>query len=231
MSFLDQAKEVLDEAKVTRLELLARKSADLETTSEEDSELFTLKDEVKKAIASRDRAKNLSFLKHAGYSIKEILEEMGADHQAVIKDSGLTISDILKLLQVTKKEAQTALKQVYQSGNATSTTTATFDGVLAIYGTKELKLTDRMKAEFSNEIKAGGIATFVANLTAEGKEWLLQSRKKERGTGEIYDNVNKMKTKFGFDNKQLLEALKKADEPKEEVKAPKGKKQEEKAPA
>ena len=63
MAFIDDAKELLNNEQFTKLQLLARKSADFETTIEEDMELAELKLEVKNLVAKRDAAKNLEFLK------------------------------------------------------------------------------------------------------------------------------------------------------------------------
>jgi len=181
MSFLDQAKEVLDEAKVARLAELAKKSADFDTSSDEDTELFNLKAEVKKAIATRDREKNLTFLKDGGYTIEDILRFMKADEKS--------IKDALKTLHPTDKA-------VY----------VPFDGVLATYGTDDYKLTGSTRA-LGAKVKAGGEATFVANLTEGGKEWMLKSRKKNKGTGVIHYNVNAMASRFKFDKNKLMDAL------------------------
>ena len=57
MAFIDDAKELLNNEQFTKLQLLARKSADFETTIEEDMELAELKLNVKNSVAKRDAAK------------------------------------------------------------------------------------------------------------------------------------------------------------------------------
>ena len=181
MSFLDQAKEVLNSEEVTRLELLAKKSADFETNAEEDQALMELKKQVKKAIADRDRSKNLAFLNDGAYSLAEVLKAMKVD----------------------EKDIKSAVKELFPTDTPVF---VPFDGVLATYGTEDFKLVGSARA-LGAKVRESGEATFVANLTEGGKEWMLKSRKKNKGTGVIHYNVNAMASRFKFDKNKLMDAL------------------------
>jgi hypothetical protein len=193
MSFIDQAKEVLTPEQVTRLELLAMKSANFETSMEEIDEMKALRQEVTKLIANRDRQKNLAFLKDGAYDIKDILEAMGKDHHAVIKDSGLNIRDIFKLLNITKKEAMSAIKEVYVGGAVGGNDSSKFNGVIAVYGSEDFSLNARVTKELGKRVAEGGEKKFVENLTDSGREFMMQSRKATAGPyigQDIYDGIN-----------------------------------------
>lgn len=181
MSFLDQAKEVLDEAKVTRLAELAKKSADFDTSSEEDTELFNLKAEVKKAIATRDREKNLSFLKEGGYTIAEILRAMNAQ----------------------EKDIKKAVAEIYPTAK---TVYKPYAGVLANFDGKEYKLSEGNR-EVNKKVREAGVKPFVAGLTEEGKNWLMEGIGKKRGEGFTYMNVQAIASRYKFDKKELMVAL------------------------
>lgn len=61
MAFIDDAKELLTEIEFTKLQLLGKKSADFETTQEEDQELVELKALVKKKLLKEMLKKIWSF--------------------------------------------------------------------------------------------------------------------------------------------------------------------------
>ncbi len=61
-TFIEEAKLLLSNEEFVTLELLGKKSADFETTPEEDKKLVELKANVKAGILERDRLKNLEFI-------------------------------------------------------------------------------------------------------------------------------------------------------------------------
>jgi len=84
MSFLDDARDSLNEDEVANLKRLNQKSADFETTTDEEKVLFALKTKVKEFIGSRDRQKNLQVISGKAYSIKDILQVSGYDKKAIL---------------------------------------------------------------------------------------------------------------------------------------------------
>lgn len=228
-AFIEQAKEVLNNEQVTRLELLARKAADFETTTEEDNELFELKKEVKKLIADRDRNKNLAFLKDGAYSVKEVLASMGADHQAVIKDSGLSINDIFKLMAITKKQAMQAVREVYTAGGNKEGDSVT---VIATYGSDDITM-GRNSRELNAKVLSGKEKTLIANLTDTGRTWIMENYVSDKGPYKgqtIYPNINAVAQKFKFNKDELKKELGLIkEEKKAETKAPAKKAEDKKA--
>lgn len=211
-TFIEQAKEVLSSEKVTRLELLARKSADFETSVDEDNELFELKKEVKQLIATRDRQKNLEFLKVGAYEIKDILEVMGTTHADVVKNSGLSLADIFKALNVNKKQVTQASNEFFKGVVSTDGDGKPkfYDGVFATYGAEDINLNARIGKELGKLIAQGGEKTFVANLTDSGKEWIVKSYLSEKGPykgQQIFKNLNDMAQKFKFNKETLKKEL------------------------
>ena len=217
-TFIDQAKEVLTTEQVTKLELLARKSADFETSNAEDAELMELKKEVKRLVANRDRQKNLGFLKDGDYQLDDILEVMGTSKKQLIKDSGFTLADIINSLGVSKKEVVAAVNKAFpkEAGSAS------FNGVLATYGSEDITLTNRITKSVGKLITEGAEKTFVSNLTDAGKVWMMENYVSETGPYKgqtIYPNINMIATKFKFAKATLRKELG-LDVKKEEPKAP-----------
>lgn len=207
MSFIDQAKEVLQPEQVTRLELLAMKSANLESSMEEIDEMKALKQEVVRLIANRDRQKNLSFLKDGQYDINDILDVMGVKHEHIIQKSGMTLSDIFKVLNVTKKQATQAMNEVFKKGGTTDDNG--FNGVLAVYGSEDVTM-GRNNREANKLVISGGEKAFVSNLTDSGREWMTKTRKATAGPyvgQDIYDGINKVAQKFKFNKETLKKEL------------------------
>lgn len=208
-TFLEQAKEVLSAEKVTRLELLARKSAEFDTNSDEDHEFIELKKEVKQLLATRDRQKNLAFLKDGAYDIKDILEVMGTNHQEVIKNSGLSLADIFKALGVNKKQVTQAVNEAFPKDGSNSNQ-AKFEYPLATYGTEDVTLNSRISKELGKLIKEGGEKGFIANLTDAGRDWIKQSYTSEKGPykgQQIFGNLNFIAQKFKFNKDTLKKEL------------------------
>lgn len=208
MAFIDDAKELLTDEQFTKLQLLARKSADFETTFDEDKELAELKSNVKNLVAKRDAAKNLEFLKTGQYSIETIIELM--------KPKTYDLNKILVLLEVSKEKLSKSLKELYP------TQKENLD--IAIYqdGDKSypFNLANRVETALSKLIQAGKEKAFANALTEQGKIWILQNHISEKGKfkGEtIYPNLSIICTKLKFDKKTLLNELNEKAE-KEETK-------------
>ncbi|MDO8775570.1 MAG: hypothetical protein Q7K57_44070 [Burkholderiaceae bacterium] len=83
MSFLEDAKSALGEAQFNKLESLARKSTNFETTSEDDQDLIDLKQLVRNRVSARERAGHLSFLTEEKYSVQEVLAAMKATKEDI----------------------------------------------------------------------------------------------------------------------------------------------------
>ena len=198
MSFLDTAKELLTEQDFTKIQLLAKKSADFETTAEEDEELLNLKNQVKNLMAKRDAAKNLEFLKTNPYPIETIIELM--------KPKAYDLNKVLTLLEVNKEQLSKSLKELYP------TQKESLD--IAIYqdGDKSytFNLANRVETALSKLIKAGKEKAFATALTQEGKAWILKNHISEKGKFKdqtIYPNLSIICTKLKFDKEVLLNEL------------------------
>ncbi len=196
MAFIDNAKEVLTSEEFTKLELLNRKSADFDTTSEEDQELMALKKKVKETIAQRDKEKNLSFIKE--YTLMEILSVFKPSKDDWDKATGALFP-----------------KPVVEVSEAISTYKI---------GDKEhsVKNGERPVKELGQAIKAGKEKAFVKHLTDFGKKFMAITHVAEAGpyAGDtIYDSVNAIALRFKFDKAVLLKELQTANIiPKEEKK-------------
>jgi len=198
MAFIDDAKELLNNEQFTKLQLLARKSADFETTIEEDMELAELKLNVKNSVAKRDAAKNLEFLKTGQYSIETVLELMNSQTYDLVK--------VLQILQVDKEKLNKAIKQLYP--------TQTTDLDISVYTINEkpqaYNLSKRITTELSNAIKKGGVKEFVKNLTEDGRAWLEKNHISPKGKFKdktIYPNVSTVAIKLKLDKDELIKEL------------------------
>lgn len=198
MAFIDDAKELLNNEQFTKLQLLARKSADFETTIEEDMELAELKLNVKNSVAKRDAAKNLEFLKTNQYSIETVLELMNSQTYDLVK--------VLQILQVDKEKLNKAIKQLYP--------TQTTDLDISVYTINEkpqaYNLSKRITTELSNAIKKGGVKEFVKNLTVDGRTWLEKNHISPKGKFKdktIYPNVSTVAIKLKLDKDELIKEL------------------------
>lgn len=203
-TFIEQAKEVLQQDQMNRLELLARKSADFDSSPEEDTELMELKREVKKLIANRDRDQNLKFIKDGGYSVEDVLGAMGIDSTYFLKN--MTFANALKAFSMDKKVMTKALKDHFDA--LSPKVPMTFP--LAIYGQDDVYFDKRQETKVSKAIKDGGVKLFVENLSDSGKAWLMENHVAEKGPyggKTIYANVAKIVQKYKFDKKELMIAL------------------------
>jgi hypothetical protein len=225
-TFLEQAKEVLAQSpeKISRLELLARKSADFDTTSEEDSELMDLKKEVKTKVATRDRDQNLRFIKEGGYSVEDVLGAMGVDTNHFIKK--MTLSEVLKTFNSSRKEINSAVKKHFDALNPKEP----MKFPIATYFQEDVFFDKRMTTAVSKAVKEGGVKGFVANLTDSGKSWLLENHVPTMGKFKdvtIYPNVSLVATKFKMDKIELMKELNitKKEKPKGETVVKKADKQ------
>jgi len=207
ISFIDQAKEVLTAEKASRLEMLNMKSHNFDTSTEEDEELFAIKKEVKQLIATRDRQKNLGFLKDGGYALEDILEVMGTSKQQLVKESGMTLSQILAVLGGDKKKVMKAVNEAFPKSVAEAAAEASkpFVGVLATYGSEDLDMDVRNK-KVAALVAEGGEEGLIKALTDNAKEWIVKSYISDKGPFKgkpIYPNINVVATKFKF-NKDIL---------------------------
>ena len=198
MAFIDDAKELLTDEQFTKLQLLARKSADFETTFDEDKELAELKSNVKNLIAKRDAAKNLEFLKTGQYSIETIIELM--------KPKTYDLNKILVLLEVSKEKLNKSLKELYPIQKESLDIAVYQDGDKSY----PFNLANRVEAALSKLIKAGKEKAFATALTEEGKAWILKNHISPKGKFKdqtIYPNLSIICTKLKFDKEILLNEL------------------------
>ncbi|MFZ6755567.1 hypothetical protein ACO0KY_19650 [Undibacterium sp. Dicai25W] len=182
MAFLDDAKSVLSADDYAVLEKLAKKVSEFDTNSDEDKQFLDLKQSVKKALAERDRAKNLAFLKDGGYSIAEILKAMG----------------------ITREQLNDAKAELFPNKTEISETIATY----TINGTQyEFKMGGRMDKVLSDAIKKGKEKHFIANLTEFGKTWIKEFNIPTQGPyqgQEIYKSINEVVARIKTFSKDAL---------------------------
>ena len=164
MAFIDDAKELLTEIEFTKLQLLGKKSADFETTQEEDQELVELKALVKKKVAQRDAEKNLEFLKTNPYPIETIIELM--------KPKAYDLNKVLTLLGVNKEQLSKSLKELYPTQKESLDIAVYQDGDKSY----TFNLANRVETALSKLIKAGKEKAFATALTEEGKAWILKNQ-------------------------------------------------------
>ena len=190
MAFIDDAKELLTEIEFTKLQLLGKKSADFETTQEEDQELVELKALVKKKVTQRDAEKNLEFLKTGQYSI----------------------ATILQILEVDQKELAKATKEIWPKAAASTDVTEAIATYKIGEKTYEIKMGERLEdREIGAAIKQGGVKKFIANLTEFGKEWITKSHVSDQGpfSGKtIFPNINSVALRFKIEKNDLKKELK-----------------------
>ncbi|MER3495014.1 MAG: hypothetical protein C4323_24140, partial [Mastigocladus sp. ERB_26_2] len=115
--------------------------------SDEDNELISLKQMVKKLVAEKDREKNLQFLKDGEYNLMDIIKVVNP------KKESLNIGEIFTALALTKAEITKAMKTAFPA-QATTATEA-----IATYkvGDKDLsfKMGERIDKELKKAIVAG----------------------------------------------------------------------------
>ena len=192
MAFLDDAKEILVSEDFTKLQFLNQKSANFETTSDEEGELHTLKQKVRNGIATRDRAKNLAFLQGKTYSAVEVLKAGG----------------------YTAKEVKAAIKEIFGSA-APSTGNGAPAEAVAKYkvkggGEQELSLTGRLTPEMREFLKSANPKSLIAGLTEFGKKWAAEFTVPTQGpySGKhIYNNLNTLAKRVGKDKAALMKEL------------------------
>ncbi|WP_428147024.1 hypothetical protein [Delftia acidovorans] len=192
MAFMDDAKDVLSADDFSILEKLAKKVAEFDTNSDEDKQFIDLKQAVKKALAERDRAKNLAFLKDGGYSIVEILKAMG----------------------ITREQFNDAKAELFPNAPVATETIANYpnlkdDKQQAVDGAFKMGA-GRMPSELSNAIKKGKEKGFVANLTEFGKTWIKEFTIPTQGPykdQKIYKNLNDVAQRLKFNKDALKKEL------------------------
>lgn len=200
--FMENAKAVLESTKFARFELLHMKQNLLEVTDEEDMEFLSLKREVKKLVADRDRQKNLGFLKEAAYDINDILSVMGITKESIVKQ--FTLQDLIKMVATDRKTVNKAVAIAFPAVKAANS------GVLATFGNEDFSMGPRVTKALGSTIQKGGVKGFVEALTDAGKMYMMENYKSDAGPYKgsiIYPNVNTIATKFKFDKKALRIAL------------------------
>lgn len=193
-TFIEEAQALLSAEKFNRLEMLRMKSNSFETNQDEEKEFSDLKNEVRKAIAQRDKDKNLAF----------------------IADPSIELIDILRVKKVTREEINKAIKVLFPVVPMATEIVANIPyknkaGKEAIAGVKFGTGDEvRIDRQASNEIKKIGVKGFVKNLTDFGKTWIIESHVAEGGpkSGEtVFDNLPKVALRFKFNIADLKKEL------------------------
>lgn len=186
-SFIEEAQAILGADEFAKLKSLAFKASNLETVTEEDNELAELKTKVQKAVAQRDKLKNLQFLKTGGFTVDDVLTAIGADVKEV--------------------------KKWVKSNTAETAEAPSF--IIGIFNTKDGKIEIRSNLKFAersnaSEIAKAGAKKFVDSLNEAGKKWLAESHKATVGPYKgklIHKNISTVATRFKFDKVALLKTI------------------------
>lgn len=200
-SFLDEAQELLTEDEYSELKTLNRKQADFESTNDEETRLLALKNQVRKAIAERDKVKHLDFLKSGAFTLAEVIKYMaGTDEENVRK----AVAEALRNLYPAPEKKPVHIADYPNGANKDHPHQLIMNGGL---GTRNDILKDL--------VEKGGIATLVKNLTDEGKEWITAFSIPDKGPfkgKKTYHNINAVCTRFKtFKKVELKKALKIAE--------------------
>lgn len=186
MAFIDDAKDVLSADDFTTFENLQRKVIAFDTNSDEDKLFLDIKQKVKKALAERDRAKNLAFLKDGGY----------------------TIVEILKAMDITREQFNQAKAELFPN------TPVKVENI-ATYPSGNFSMGDgRIPKELKQEILKGKEKAFVSHLTDFGKVWIREFNIPTQGPykdEKIFKNVNAIVARLKFNKKVLLDEIEKAE--------------------
>ncbi|WP_324778277.1 hypothetical protein [Ralstonia pickettii] len=177
MSFLDNAKEVLNEEEFNKLQELQTKSTNFEATGDEEKALFELKNSVREKVAQRDKQKNLNFLNGKVYTIAEIITAGGYEDKDI-------------------KEFYT--KKFPRGANAEVRTFATIK-----VGEKdvEVKTGERIAKETKEAIKKLGVKKFVLCIT--DKPYFVDNVSTPTAGPmagkKVYKHINEQAKRLGFD--------------------------------
>jgi len=194
-SFRDDAREVLTEEQFEDLQKLNRKSADFETTSEEEQKLQDLKTMVRQKIAERDKAKNLEFLKSGVFSLADVIKFMcGTDEEKV------------------KKAITQAVRDMFPAEEREPVSIATYKNKA---GEEKHLIMFAGKGGRDDEttalVRDGKLAGFIKALHDDGMKWVTTAVIPDAGPYKgknTYPNLNAVATRFKFDVKELKKQLK-----------------------
>lgn len=197
MTFLEEAKALLNDEKFTRLELLRIKISNFEATEEEQQEFFSLQNEVKTLIAKRDREKNLSF----------------------IKDPSITLEDLLRIKKATEKQLKEYIKKYLRPEKTKDAVIIGKVKFMKSEGNGESQIETeedinfggkRMSREAMEAIRKAGAKGFYTMLNDEGKKWLAVVNIPDRGPykdKKIYPNISKVALRFKLDKAELIKIV------------------------
>lgn len=194
--FMTDAQELLSAEEFTSLSSLAVKVAQNQSTATEDEMFFNLKDQVRVAVAQRDKEKNLQFLSGGHFSIGEVIRVMFR---------GKAQADVVK-------EVRKGMKEVYPDAVATKTPVHIADYKI---GDKVHPLVMFAGVAGRNDdlkvaVEKGGVAGLVKHLTAEGKTWITAFTTPDKGpySGKpTYKNLGDVATKYKWNASDLKKAL------------------------
>lgn len=190
MSFLTNAQETLSAEELDLLKQLQAKSSNFEATPAEEKQLYELKEQVVKAVANRDKMKNLSIIGNKVYGLDEILSASGYSDDEIKKHFNN------KYKKAVEKEAVDFA--VYTDGNTTFT----------------LNTDQRILKEQKAMIAKAGVKGFITSVT--DKDWLMKESTITRGPSvgqKTYPNLKLVATKTGLDYEKLLKELQAKKEP------------------
>ena len=213
MNFRDQAAAVLSDTELSRLDMLTKKVAGMESNNSEDTELMEMKATVRNLFVKKEKEQALSFLKDSTFTVAEVLN--------VLQPKEFSLVEVLKSLgfasdstkQDEEKKTLTAtIKTLYPTTTKTvDSSTAT---VLATYntpaGVEQLKEGVTNSRSLTAAIKAGGIKELLKALSEEGFTHLMAYNVPDRGAYKdqrIFGNLNKFAKQYDMDRVKLLKAL------------------------
>lgn len=189
MSFLDDAKEVLNEEDFNKLQELQTKSTNFEATGAEEEALFKLKGEVREKVAQRDKQKNLSFLNGKVYSIAEL-----------ITAGGYTDEEVKKFYN--EKFPRGANTEVHHFA------TIKFTNKDKKEVEEEIKTGERISREAKEAIKKMGVTKFVATIIDKPYfEKFTTPDVGVRAGQKVYKHINEQAKRLGFEPDAFKKAL------------------------
>ncbi len=195
--FMTDAQELLSSDEFASLQSLAVKVAQNQSTATEDEAFFNLKDQVRLAVAQRDKEKNLQFLSGGHFTIGEVIRVMfkGKDAGEVRKEVNKGFKEAFPIAGGSAKEAVHIAD--YKIGDKVHPLVM-FAGVAG--RNDELKVA----------VEKGGVAGLVKHLTADGKKWITAFTTPEKGpyAGKpTYKNLGDVATKYKWNASDLKKAL------------------------
>lgn len=220
MSFIADAKEILNAEELAQLELLARKSADFDTTSDEDIKLFELKKKVKEVVAKRDKMKNLAVIGNKAYALDELLEASGYTHQDIFSQYE-NITDLLIAAGYDEEKQQEHFENAFKKPPKPKSEVYFGEYVINSVGQKlEFKEGSRINKDAKEHVQKMPVKDFLNSIQPEAWAWISEINIPKQGPykgKELYSNAKETAKRLELKEDELIKAIiakKKADEKK-----------------